>query len=52
MTKKQKLELTWIGAENQPRLEPLIRIELADDPQREDSPVRCHEAILAICHKP
>ena len=52
MTKKQKLELTWIGAENQPRLEPRIRIELADDPQREDSPVRCHEAILAICHKP
>ena len=52
MTKKQQLELTWIGKENRPRLEPRIRIELADDPQREDSPVRCHEAILDICHEP
>jgi adenine-specific DNA-methyltransferase len=31
MTKKQKLELTWIGKENQPRLEPRILIE---DPER------------------
>jgi hypothetical protein len=52
MTKKQKLELTWIGKENRPRLEPRIRIEFADDPQQEDSPVRCHEAILDICHEP
>lgn len=28
MTKKQKLELTWIGKENRPKLEP--RILLAD----------------------
>lgn len=48
----KKLELTWIGDENQPRLEPRIRIEVADDPQREDSPIRCHEATLAICHEP
>ena len=51
MAHKQKLELTWIGKENRPRLEPRIRIEFADDPQREDSPVRCHEATLAICHE-
>ena len=52
MTKRQKLELTWIAKKNHPRREPRIRIELADDPQREDSPVRCQEATLAICHKP
>jgi hypothetical protein len=52
MAGKPKLELTWIGEENHPRREPRIRIELADDPQREDSPVRCLEAALAICHKP
>jgi adenine-specific DNA-methyltransferase len=27
MTKKQKLELTWVGKENKPRLEPRILIE-------------------------
>lgn len=27
MTKKQKLELTWIGKDNRPRLEPRILIE-------------------------
>ena len=27
MTKKQKLELTWIGKENRPRLEPRILLE-------------------------
>ena len=27
MLKKQKLELTWIGKENRPRLEPRILIE-------------------------
>ncbi|MCC6864408.1 MAG: site-specific DNA-methyltransferase [Rhodobacteraceae bacterium] len=31
MTKKQKLELTWVGKENRPRLEPRILIE---DPAR------------------
>jgi len=48
MTKKQELEQTWMGQENRPRLGPRIRIECSDDPQREDSPVRCHEATLAI----
>ena len=27
MTKKQKLELTWVGKESRPRLEPRILIE-------------------------
>ena len=27
MAKKQKLELTWLGKENRPRLEPRILIE-------------------------
>jgi hypothetical protein len=45
-SKKQKLELTWIGQENRSRLGPRIRIEFADDPSREDSPVGCHEAAL------
>ena len=31
MTKKQKLELTWIGKENRPKLEPRILLE---DPER------------------
>ena len=31
MSKQQKLELTWIGKENQPRLEPRILIE---DPEK------------------
>jgi hypothetical protein len=52
VTKTQKMELTWIGKENHPRLEPRIRIEVADDPLRADSPARCHEATLAICHEP
>jgi len=30
MTKKQKLELTWVGKENRPRLEPRILIENAE----------------------
>ncbi len=30
MTKKQKLELTWIGKENRPRLEPRILLEDPD----------------------
>src|SRR4051812_5585632 len=31
MTNRQKLELTWVGKENRPRLEPRILLE---DPQR------------------
>ena len=31
MNKKQKLELTWIGKENRPRLKPRILLE---DPER------------------
>ena len=31
MTKKQKLELTWIGKENRPKLEPRILLE---DPEK------------------
>jgi adenine-specific DNA-methyltransferase len=31
VTKKQKLELTWIGKENRPRLEPRILLE---DPEK------------------
>jgi adenine-specific DNA-methyltransferase len=31
MSTKQKLELTWIGKENRPRLEPRILLE---DPQK------------------
>jgi len=27
MTRKQKLELTWVGKENRPRLEPRILLE-------------------------
>lgn len=30
MTKKQKLELTWVGKENRPRLEPRILNEIAE----------------------
>src|SRR3970282_170739 len=30
MTKKQKLELTWIGKENRPKLEPRILLEDAE----------------------
>jgi adenine-specific DNA-methyltransferase len=37
MTKKQKLELTWIGKENQPRLEPRILIE---DPEKSYPPTK------------
>ncbi|MDP3259343.1 MAG: hypothetical protein Q8M34_01975 [Thermodesulfovibrionales bacterium] len=37
--KKQKLELKWIGKDEQPRLEPRILIE---DPERSyDDKVRC-----------
>jgi hypothetical protein len=52
MTRKPKLELTWIGKDVRPKLEPRIRVEFAHEPQREDSPVYCHEAILGICAEP
>ena len=48
----QKLELTWIGTEIQPRMEPRLRLEFAEDPQQADSPVGCLEATLAICDNP
>jgi hypothetical protein len=48
----QKLVLTWIGTENQPRMEPRLRLEFADDPRLEDSPVRCLEATLSVCDEP
>ncbi len=32
MSKKQKLELTWIGKENRPRLEPRILLEDPPEP--------------------
>jgi hypothetical protein len=35
--RKQKLELTWIGKENQPRLEPRILIE---DPEKSYPPTK------------
>jgi hypothetical protein len=35
MTRKPKLELTWIGKENRPRLEPRILLE---DPTRVTTP--------------
>ncbi len=35
VTKKQQLELTWIGKENRPRLEPRI---LLDDPEKASRP--------------
>ena len=41
MTKKQKLELTWVGKENRPRLEPRILLE---------DPVRSHPQLLAKQH--
>lgn len=52
MTKKQKLELTWIGKENTEYAEPRIRLEFPADPQRDDSRVLCREAILDACGDP
>jgi adenine-specific DNA-methyltransferase len=37
VNKKQKLELTWIGKENRPKLEPMILLE---DPEKSISPKR------------
>ncbi len=48
----QKLELTWIGKENRPRPEPRLRIELVEQPERQDSDVRCREALLDVCGNP
>src|SRR4030066_134010 len=42
MTKKQKLELTWIGKENRPKLEPRILLE---DPEKS-----CHAAHRVTDH--
>jgi hypothetical protein len=50
--KRPTLELTWIEEGNPPRLQPRIRVELADDQQQAGSPLRCHEARLAVCDKP
>ena len=36
MTKNPKLELTWIGKENRPRLEPRILLE---DPEKSGQPL-------------
>lgn len=35
MTTKQQLELTWIGKENRPRLEPRILLEDPSKPYHE-----------------
>ena len=52
MPTQQKLELTWTGTEKQPRLEPRVRLELAEDPPRDEAPRRCYEAALSICPQP
>lgn len=52
MTKKQKLALTWIGKDEQHCAEPHIRVEFSNDPQRDDSPALCREAILDACGDP
>jgi len=52
MTKRQKLVLTWIEKECQHCTEPRIRLEFSDDPQRDDSPLLCREAILDACGDP
>ena len=40
MSKKQKLELTWIGKDNRPRLEPRILLEDKTLSYRADAPIR------------
>jgi hypothetical protein len=49
---KSKLELTWLGNKSPFGREPRIRIELADDPSNENSPVRCQEALMHVCGNP
>lgn len=39
--RKQKLELTWIGKENRPRLEPRVLVE---------DPERSHHAAHRVTH--
>lgn len=43
MSKKQKLELTWIGKENRPRLEPRILLEDADKSYHAQQRVTDHD---------
>ena len=52
MAPNPKLELTWITEENQPRRQPWLRIEFAEDPRREDSPLRCYDITLDVCPGP
>ena len=33
-------------------MEPRVRVEFTEDPLREDAPVHCHEAALAVCDEP
>jgi hypothetical protein len=49
MTKNQKLELTWVGKENRPRLEP--RLRLIEDSQLH-SAANFSEAVLQVCGEP
>jgi hypothetical protein len=46
MSAKPKLELTWIGKENRPRLEP--RILLEDSPSLVSSERSCHSEVRAF----
>jgi adenine-specific DNA-methyltransferase len=47
MTDKQKLELTWIGKDKRPRLEPRILIEDKNLSYRADRPVAVQGDLLA-----
>jgi len=46
MSKKQKLELTWIGKDNRPRLEPRILLEDKTLSYRADAPISKAQAEL------
>lgn len=46
MSKKQKLELTWIGKDKRPRLEPRILLEDKTLSYRADAPIRTAQAEL------
>jgi hypothetical protein len=52
MNTKSKLELTWITDESSYGRKPHVRLELAEQPPRDDSPVRSLEAGLSVCQKP
>lgn len=43
MSKNQKLELTWIGKDNQPKLEPRILIE---DPEKSYGDKNCENMLI------